>query len=125
MEILKGKVIKGENIGEKQGYPTANLSRRVLNNKNITNGVYIAATIYNNRKYKTILIIGVPGIKKQKKGKVEILFLNFKKNIYGKNILAQPLTKIRPLKFYSDHNKLIARIEKDIAITKNYFKADK
>ncbi|MDP2685551.1 MAG: riboflavin kinase, partial [bacterium] len=46
MEVIKGKVIHGENIGQKQGYPTANLSRRVLVNKKISKGVYIAETIY-------------------------------------------------------------------------------
>ncbi|MDP2684488.1 MAG: riboflavin kinase [bacterium] len=125
MESLKGNVIHGENIGQKQGYPTANLSRRVLVNKKISKGVYIAETIYNNKKYKSIFIIGVPGEKKQKAGKVEIFFLNFKGNLYGKKITIRLIKKIRPLVYSKDHSKLLDRIKKDIIVAKNYFKSDK
>ncbi len=125
MENLTGRVIYGENIGDKQGYPTANLSRRVLFNKKISTGVYIAKTTYNQKKYKSILVIGVPGEIKQKKGKVEIFFLNFNRNIYHKKIEVKPLKKIRPLFFYREHHKLLARIKKDIKITKDYFKSSK
>jgi len=125
VESIKGKVIRGENIGNKQGYPTANLSGRVLVNKKINKGVYIAETLLNNEKYKSILIIGVPGIKKFKKGKVEIYLLNYRGNLYGKSISVQLIKKIRPLVFYQDHNKLLSQIRKDISIAKDYFRSDK
>lgn len=125
MRVLKGKVIHGENIGKKQGYPTANLSRRVLLNKNITNGVYISETNLLNKKYPSILVVGVPGVCKFKKGKVEIFLLNKRINLYGKEIVVCVLKKIRPLYFYRDRTKLLARIKKDIITTKNYFKSSR
>ena len=125
MEILRGKVIRGEQIGEKQGYPTANLSRRVLANKKISNGVYVAETKIGNKIYKSLLVVGVPGIKKQKVGKVEVYFLKFKGNLYGQQIEVKPLKKIRPLFEYDEHIKLIARIKMDIRMAENYFKSSK
>jgi len=125
MRVIKGKVIHGENIGEKQGYPTANLSRRVLIKKNITNGVYISETNLLNKKYASILVVGVPGVRKFKKGKVEIFLLYKRINLYGKEIVVRVLKKIRPLVIYRDNIKLLARIKKDTKIAKNYFRSAK
>lgn len=125
MRVLKGKVIKGENIGKKQGYPTANLSRRVLIGKNLSPGVYIACATMGRRDYQALVIIGVPSKKDPQQGKVEVFFLDFKGNLYGKYIFVKIFKKIRPLKFYQDHEKLLNRIRRDITVANYFFKSDK
>lgn len=119
---ISGKVIRGENIGEKQGYPTANLSPSVLRNKKIGSGVYIAKTKLKNKWYRSILIIGVPGVKIQKKGKVESYLLDYNQQIYGCQLVIEVVKKIRPIKKYKNIPALITRIKKDISVVRDYFK---
>lgn len=120
--LISGKVIRGENIGEKQGYPTANLSPIVLRHKKISSGVYIAKTKLKNKWYRSILIIGVPGVKIQKKGKVESYLLDYNKQIYGCQLVIEVVKKIRPINKYKNTPALIARIKKDISVVRDYFK---
>jgi len=122
MKILTGKVIHGENIGEKQGYPTANLSPRVLINKKLDKGVYISKTTVGNKKCPSLLIIGVPGVKIQKEGKVEVYILNSRDRIYSRKIKVEIVKKLRPLVFYKNRRRLLAQIKKDEKTTKQYFK---
>ncbi|XOU94352.1 MAG: riboflavin kinase [Candidatus Kerfeldbacteria bacterium] len=121
MEIIKGKVIHGEHLGRKQGYPTANLSDSVLEGTNIAKGVYVAEVLLKGKKYQSVLIIGVPGVNIQKEGKVEVYLLYYRGNIYGKEISITPIKKIRPLIIIKDNKELISRIKQDLEVVKNYF----
>lgn len=121
MQIIRGKVIKGEQIGEKLGFPTANLSRRVLVGKRLGNGVYTALVKFNHKKKWALVIIGVPGIKKQPQGKVEVYILNFKGNLYGKFLLIEVYKKLRPIKKYIDAKSLNMQIRKDIQQARKSF----
>lgn len=122
MEVIKGRVIRGENIGEKQGYPTANLSPKLLRGKKISKGVYFAIAEVNNKIYPALVIVGVPGYKIQKKGKLEVYFLGLKKNIYKKFVKLKLLKKLRSLLITNDRKKIISRIRKDIRAAKDFFK---
>ena len=52
MYIIKGKVVHGEKIGRKIGFPTANIETE--NECDIANGVYSAYIIYKGIKYKAM-----------------------------------------------------------------------
>lgn len=121
MEVIKGKIIHGESMGKKQGYPTANLSSEVLKDNNISKGVYIANILLENKKYYGILVIGVPGIKIQKDGKVEVYLLDYRGDLYGKEIRIKPINKIRSLVTFKDNKDLLKRIKEDINIATDYF----
>lgn len=122
MQIIKGKVIRGEKIGEKQGYPTANLSSRVLDKKRLTKGVYFVKAEVGKRQFQALLIVGVPGFRIQPKGKVEIYFLDFRGRLYGKVVRVVIYKRLRRLVFYKDRGKLLVRIRKDIKLARQYFK---
>ncbi len=121
MEVIKGNVIHGESIGKKQGYPTANLASEVLKDNNIAKGVYIADVFLESKKYHGILVIGVSGIKIQKNGKVEIYLLDYKGDLYSKEIIIKPIEKIRSLVTFKNNKDLLKRIKEDINIATNYF----
>ncbi|MCH7492700.1 riboflavin kinase [Patescibacteria group bacterium] len=122
MQFIRGKVIKGEQIGKQLGFPTANLSRRVLIGKRLGHGVYTALVRFNHNKKLALVIIGVPGIKKQPQGKVEVYILNFRGNLYGKFLLIEVYKKLRPIKKYTDAKSLDIQIRKDIQQARNFFK---
>ena len=71
---------------------------------------------------KSILIIGVPGIRIQKKGKVEVYLLDYNKRIYGRQLTIEVVKKIRPIKKYKNIPALLTRIKKDISVVRSYFK---
>jgi len=121
MKIIKGTVIHGDKIGKKQGYPTANLSRRVLIYKKLNKGVYVATVELKKRTYKALLVIGIPGIKKQKKGKVEVYLLNYQGNLYNKKLVVRVYKKLRGIKYYKHKVALKKQIYKDIQAAKKYF----
>jgi len=122
MAYIIGKVIKGESIGKKQGYPTANLSRQVLVGKKLTRGVYIAKAKIAAKWYKALVVIGVLGVKVQKKGKVEVYLLDYQGNLYGKTIIAKVHKKLRGIKKYKNQKVLLRQIHRDVQRAREYFK---
>jgi len=119
--IISGRVIHGEKIGKKLGYPTANLSRRALARKRFKNGVYAAEVELKKRVYKALLVIGVLGIKKPKKGKVEVYLLNYHGNLYNKKLVVRVCRRLRGIKYYKSEEALKKQIRQDIQRAKKYF----
>lgn len=122
MVEITGKIIHGEKIGSKMGYPTANLSRRSLIGKRIGTGVYIARAVLGSRNYIALLIVGVLGVKRLKRGKVEIYCIGLEnRDLYGHTISVSVYKKIRPLRRFTDKDLLKKRIHLDIRLAKEYF----
>ena len=90
---INGKVIDGDKIGRKIGFPTANISVDV--NKIIPKeGVYVVKVIFDNSEFKGMLNIGV------KTKKIEVHIFDFNEDIYNKEITIEFLDWIRsPIKF--------------------------
>ncbi len=112
--IIKGKVIKGNNYGNKIGFPTLNLDRRnFLSFKNKPPfGVYSGVAILNKKKYKAGIIIGP--LDKKKLPKIEAHLINFNKDIYGESVNLQINKFIRNFKIFKTEVALIAQIKKDL-----------
>lgn len=108
--ILEGEVIYGTQVAGKMGYPTANL----IYPENIVKlpyGVYSARV--DNKA--AILNWGIkPTFNSEQKPILEVHILNFKGNLYGKNIRIKVLKKIRNEKKFTGIEELKAQIEKDI-----------
>lgn len=122
MAYIIGKVVKGEGIGERQGYPTANLSSQVLVGKRLPRGVYVARAKLAAKWHKALMVIGVPGVRVQKKGKVEVYLLDYQGRLYGRKIVVKVLKRLRKIKKYGHHKDLIKQIRKDIQQARHYLK---
>lgn len=121
MITITGTVIPGEQIGERQGYPTANFTRHHLRGRRLADGLYIASTAINGRWYRAILVIGVRGIRRQRNGKVELYILDHPKRVmYGKKITFSVYKKLRPLITFDREVDLLRQIQKDIQDTRRY-----
>ncbi len=118
MQTISGKVIHGDRLGKKQGYPTANFSRRVLVGKKISNGVYSATTTIRSKQHRALVIIGTPSITRRTKGKVETYIIGFHGNLYNKKITVAILKKIRALKKFDSIALLQKQIQRDITAAK-------
>lgn len=103
---LKGKVVRGRQIGRTFGFPTANLeyNRQFILPKN---GVYYTAVEVENNLYRGITNIGSnPTISSNNPTTVETNILNFDKDIYNKIIKVHFVKRIRDEKKFDSVEEL-------------------
>jgi riboflavin kinase/FMN adenylyltransferase len=97
--MLKGDIVKGNNLGEKIGFPTANLSIEENYKLLPKTGSYIVKSELENQTVYGMMNIGYNPTVKGKKQTIEIHFFDFNKDLYGKKI------QIDVLKFLRDEQK--------------------
>ena len=118
---LAGKIIKGEQLGHRLGFPTANLSStgRVLP----PNGVYAAHTVVSGRTYRVVLNIGIrPTIASAAPElRVEAHLLNFSGDLYGQELELTFVDKLREEQKFPSLDALKAQISTDIARANELF----
>lgn len=99
---LTGKVIHGDKLGRRLGFPTANLETQAY--KLIPgNGVYIVKVFLENEIFKGLLSIGTrPTVTNSNEKRVEVYLMDFDREIYGETLKIEVLHKIRDdMKFQS------------------------
>jgi len=83
---LSGTVVAGENLGNKIGFPTANIQVLDVHKLIPANGVYAVRVLVREKEYLGMLNIGnrptVKGISKT----IEVHIINFNASIYGEEI---------------------------------------
>lgn len=81
-----GTVIEGDHLGQKLGFPTANLSAH--NEQFPPDGVYAVEAICRGKRYCGVVNIGIRPTLYEKAGQrlLEIHFFDFNENIYGEEI---------------------------------------
>lgn len=110
---INGRVIKGENRGNKLGYPTANIE--LSNNYVIPKaGVYKTITKINNKKYSGLTSVGYNPTFNGEVLKIENHILNFDNNIYNDLIDIEFVDYIRKNIKFETCESLIKQIEDDI-----------
>jgi riboflavin kinase/FMN adenylyltransferase len=112
--MLNGKVVEGKNLGEKIGFPTANLSVKETYKLLPKTGSYIVKAEIERETVYGMMNIGFNPTVKGKKQTIEIHFFDFNKDLYGKNI------QIDVLKFLRDEQKFDS-----VSALKNQLKIDK
>lgn len=113
---LQGKIIKGKCLGNKLGFPTANIK---ISNIIIPRlGVYKTSVIYGEKSFDSITNIGMTPTFDGHEIVVETHLIDFNKDIYGKNIKVELLDFIRPERKFNDIEELISQVKKDIVCIK-------
>ncbi len=108
---VKGRVVKGANIGRGIGFPTANLS--ATTELMPLDGVYAAWAFVAGKRHGAVVNIGVAPTFGGDKRRVEVHILGFKGNIYGKKIQVEFLRRLRGEKTFKSKEALIKQIRKD------------
>jgi riboflavin kinase/FMN adenylyltransferase len=111
---FKGKVVEGDKLGRTIGFPTANLY--VEQNIQVPgDGIFASIVEIDNKNYSGALSIGIrPVIKNDDSRKIEVFILDFKKDIYDKDIKIKVIKKIRDQINYNSLEELKNQINKDI-----------
>ncbi len=119
---ILGSVVRGDNIGSKIGFPTANVDVGGLVLP--PNGVYAAHIVVKKAMYNAVLNIGVrPTIKQSVPQKrCEAHLLDFNSDIYGEEVEVIIQKKIRDEVKFKSLQALKRQIQKDIQEARKIFK---
>lgn len=111
--VLSGKVIKGDGRGRTLGFPTANIKidEDLLIPKN---GVYAVTSEIDGVIYGGMMNIGVrPTFKDDQELTVEVYFLNYQSDLYGKELKITLEARLRPERKFNSKEEIISQIFKD------------
>lgn len=120
---LEGKVVAGAGRGRGIGVPTANLEFDSEIFPRL--GVYVTLSFVNKKKYFSVTNVGHnPTFTNEvgSKPKVETFILDFSEDIYAKDFRLELLDFLRPEVKFNGVQELKAQIQKDIQLTRDWFK---
>lgn len=122
---MSGRVIDGDKLGKKIGFPTANI--QLKHNRPVLSGIFavsVRGAIPSSpmTPLPGVASLGVRPTTHQNGSYVlEVHLFDFNQEIYGQRLQVDFLHKLRDEQKFSDINALIQQIEKDIVQTKNFF----
>jgi riboflavin kinase / FMN adenylyltransferase len=112
--ILNGKVIEGEKIGRKLGYPTANIQVNDEDKLIPPFGIYAVWAFYGGEKYGGMLYIGDrPTIETLTNITIEVNLFDFDKNIYGEYLWIEFVDFVRNDKKFENLEELKNALMRD------------
>lgn len=111
--FFEGIVIKGDQLGRKLGYPTANLQYTDTDKIHLGHGVYAAYAKVDGIVYKGMLSIGNRPTLENSNERVEINIFDFDKEIYGENVQVIVKKYLRGQEKYSSLDELKTQLAID------------
>ena len=111
--MLTGEIVKGNNLGKKIGFPTANLEIKESYKLLPKTGSYIVKSELENETVYGMMNIGFNPTVKGKKQTIEIHFFNFSKDLYGQIIQIDVLKFLRDEQKFDSVEDLKNQLEKD------------
>jgi riboflavin kinase/FMN adenylyltransferase len=110
---ILGTVVRGDDLGKKIGFPTANLSAH--NEQFPPNGVYFAEAKLDGVVYPGVVNLGYrPTVSSKTERVLEIHLLDFNRDIYGKDIEVRFVRYLRPEQKFENLDALARQIELDV-----------
>ena len=110
---LSGKIIKGDKLGRKIGYPTANLKIFEKYKLKPQKGVYLVRTVLKKQTYFGMMNIGIRPTISAKNNQIETHLFNFNGNLYDHEMTLEILEKIREEKKFESIEKLKIQLDID------------
>jgi len=110
---LKGKVIMSDKRGRLLGFPTANLDikpEQALPD----NGIYATITQVDGKHFPSATNVGTRPTFGEGERMVETYLLNYKGDLYGKQIMVQFVRKVRDEQRFSSADELIVQMKRDV-----------
>ena len=110
--FILGKIVKGKGLGEKIGFPTANVL--ASDNKAVIKwGVYLTSTEIGGKEYKCITNVGSQPTFDGESEVIESYIDGFSGNLYGKTLKFYFEKRIRDIVKFQSIKELILQLEKD------------
>jgi riboflavin kinase/FMN adenylyltransferase len=118
---VSGRVVAGDGLGERLGFPTANV--RLEHNRPPLMGIFVAEVLgLAAGPLPGVASLGVrPTVKERGLPTLEVHLFDFDRNVYGRRVQVRFLHKLRDEKRYPDLATLAAAIARDAAAARRYF----
>ena len=118
---ISGKVVDGDKLGAKIGYPTANVQLKRL--KAPLSGIFVVEVEgLGPVQLPGVASLGVrPTVKERGRPTLEVHLFEFDKRIYGKRITVQFLEKLREEEKFTDLYTLTEQIRLDADMARRFF----
>jgi riboflavin kinase / FMN adenylyltransferase len=115
---ILGTVVRGDNLGKKIGFPTANLSAH--NEQFPPNGVYFAEAKLDGIIYPGVVNLGCrPTVVTGRSERIlEIHFFDFERDIYRKDLELRFIRYLRPEKKFEIVEALVRQIDLDVKLAR-------
>lgn len=120
--MLTGTVVKGKGIGKTINFPTANLQIKENYKLIPKNGVYVVKSLLDGNNTFGLMSIGTNPTVGGTSRTIETYFLNTDKDLYGKQLEIELLTKIRDEETFDSMKSLQQAIKSDEAFARKYIK---
>lgn len=115
--MFGGRIIHGDGIGKKLGYPTANIECEE-SSVHLGPGVYAAMATLETQKYIAALVIMT------KPWKVEAHLVGYQgPDVYGQYLTMEPVQRVSTLETYASDDELKKKIASDIQLVKQVFES--
>ncbi len=115
---LSGAVVHGAGIGRQLGFPTANISLSDKMQMLPLDGVYEVDVLIGGDVHKGVMNIGVKPTVCGKERTIEVYIIDFKGDIYGRDITVEFVRRLRGEQSFDNINALRFQIEVDVARVK-------
>lgn len=113
---ISGHIVKGARRGRQLGFPTANIDVGNPDKLIPQKGVYFVSSEIEGTTVYGVMNIGLrPTFEDVSNYVIEVYFLNFDLDIYGKKINVEIIERIRDEVKFETKEKLVNQIKKDIA----------
>lgn len=119
---LTGKVVMGEQVGRKIGFPTANLFVEENFKLIPADGVYAVKVYYEHHEYLGMLNIGNRPTLDGKSKSIEVNIFDFKGELYGEQLTLEFFELIRKEEKFASLKELQEQLVKDKLETENIFR---
>lgn len=118
---FSGIVVSGKKLGRTIGYPTANI--QIPENYKLVpkNGIYIVSSVLDGSVVHGMMSIGVNPTFKNHPYTIEVNFLDWEGDLYGKTVCISIHDRIRDEERFNQLDLLIEKIQQDELITRKYF----
>jgi len=122
---ISGRVIEGDKLGKKIGYPTANIQLR--HNRPPLSGIFVVKVYGIDELSPRAAVYGVaslgvrPTVHEDGKPVLEVHLFDFEKEIYRCHLRVDFIHKLRDEEKYPDLGALTRQIGRDVENAKNYF----
>jgi len=111
--MLTGKVVRGKNLGEKLGFPTANLHIEESYKLIPKTGAYVVKSTLNDTTVFGMMNIGFRPTVSGKDQSIEVHYFSFNEDLYGKIIQVEIIEFLRNEQKFESVNALQQQLTKD------------
>ncbi len=125
---FEGTVVKGNQLGRKLGYPTANIQLSCADKLVPGNGVYAVKVIFPEHPYNTyegMMNIGIRPTVDGSRRMIEVNLFDFDQDIYGELLRVEVHTYLRSEQKFNGLDALVEQLGKDKQAAIAYFKLSK